>query len=50
MINQNEKKNEKSIFVIGGNIVKHLNGWEIYKKVNANCNVFFKTSSGAKTT
>ena len=51
---KNEKpkreKNEKSTFVIGENIVNNLNGWEITKKLNSNCNVFFKTSSGAKTT
>ena len=31
-------------------MVKHLNGWEMYKKMNANCKVFVKTFSGAKTT
>ena len=31
-------------------MVKHLNGWEISKKLNANCKVFAKTFSGAKTT
>ena len=43
-------KNEKSIFVIGDSMVKHLNGWEMSKKLNANCKVFVKTFSGAKTT
>ena len=44
------EKNEKSIFVIGDSMVKHLNGWEMSKKLNANCKVFVKTFSGAKTT
>ena len=44
---QKGEKNEKSIFVIGDNMVKHLNGWEMS---NANCTVFVKTFSGAKTT
>ena len=43
------EKNEKSIFVIGDSMVKHLNGWEMSKKLNANCKVFVKTFSGAKT-
>ena len=43
------EKNEKSIFNIGDSMVKHLNGWEMSKKLNANCKVFVKTFSGAKT-
>ena len=45
-----EEKNKKSIFVTGDSMVKHLNGWEMSKKLNANCKVFVKTFSGAKTT
>ena len=45
-----EEKNEKSIFVIRDSMVKHLNGWEVSKKLNANCKVFVKTFSGTKTT
>ena len=44
------EKNEKSIFVIGDSMEKHLNGWEMSKKLNANCKMFVKTFSGAKTT
>ena len=44
------EKNEKSIFFIGDSMVKHLNGWEMSKKMNANWKVFTKTFSGAKTT
>ena len=44
------EKNEKSIFVKGDSTVKHLNGWEMSKKLNAGCKVFVKTFSGAKTT
>ena len=29
---------------------KYLNGWEMSKKLNANCKVFVKTFSGARTT
>ena len=43
------KKNEKSIFIIGDSMVKYLNGWEMSKKLNANCKVLVKTFSGAKT-
>ena len=45
-----EEKNEKSIFVIGDSMVKHLKGQEMSKKLNANCKVFVKTFSAAKTT
>ena len=31
-------------------MVKHLNEWEMSKKLNGNCKVFAKTFSGAKTT
>ena len=31
-------------------MVKHLNGWEMSKKLNANCKEFVKTFSGATTT
>ena len=44
------EKNKNSIFVIGDSMVKHLNGSEMSKKLNASCKVFFKTFSGAKTT
>ena len=44
------EKNEKSLFVIGHSMVKHLNGWEMSKKLNANSKVFVKTFSDAKTT
>ena len=40
MIKPKGEKNEKSIFVIGDSMVKHLNGWEMSKKLNANCKVF----------
>ena len=43
------EKNEKCIFVIGDSMPKHLNGWEMSKKLNANCKVSVKTFSGAKT-
>ena len=35
---------------IEDSLVKHLNGWEISKKLNANVQLFVKTFSGRKTT
>ena len=43
------EKNEKPIFVIGDSMVKHLKGWEMFKKLNANYKVFVKTFSVSKT-
>ena len=37
------EKNKKSIFVIGDSMIKHLNGWEMFKNLNTNCKVFVKT-------
>ena len=34
------EKNGKPIFAIGDSMVKHLNGWEMFKKLNTNCKVF----------
>ena len=44
------EKNEKSVFVMESNMVKHLNRQEMSKKLNVNCKVFVKNFSGAKTT
>ena len=44
------EKNKKSIFAIGDSMAKHLTRWEMPKILNANCRVFVKTFSGAKTT
>ena len=44
------EKNEKCIFVIGDSMVKHLNGWEMPKKLNTNYKMLVKTFLGAKTT
>ena len=44
------EKNKKFIFVIGDSMVKHLNRWEMSRKSNANCKVFVKIFSAAKTT
>ena len=44
------EKNKKLKFVIGDRMVKHLNGWEMSKKLNANRKVFVKTFSCAKAT
>ena len=43
------EKTEKFIFVIGDSMVKHLNEWEMSKKLNANWKGFIKAFSGAKT-
>ena len=54
MIIKNDKpkgeKNEKSIFVIGNSVVKHLNGWEMSQKLNSDCKMFDKTFLGVKIT
>ena len=49
-VNFNEQGAASEKLRLGGSMVKHLNGWEMYKKMNANCKVFVKTFSGAKTT
>ena len=43
-----EENNEKSIFAIGDSMVKHLNGWEMSKKLNGNCKCFLKPSQVQK--
>ena len=43
-----EENNEKSIFAIGDSMVKHLNGWEMSKKLNGNFKCFLKPSQVQK--
>ena len=38
---------EKNVVILGDSIVKHVNGWEIAKKL-PNCKVYAKSFSGAK--
>ena len=45
-----EEKSEKSIFAIGDNMVKDLNGWKMSKQLTGNFKVFVKPFSGVITT
>ena len=45
--NKNDKK-EKSVIILGGSMVKHINGWDISKKLTW-CKVYVKDLSIAKT-
>ena len=45
--NKNDKK-EKSVIILGGSMVKHINGWDISKKLTW-CKVCVKDLSIAKT-
>ena len=47
MANQKEKRTKNLYYY---SMVKHLTGWEMSKKLNANCKVFVKTFSSGKTT
>ena len=43
----NEIKTEKSIIIFGDSMVKHLNEWEISKRLISDCKVYVKQFSGA---
>ena len=40
---------KKNIFILGDSMVKHINGWEMSKKLNNKHKVFVRSFSGAKT-
>ena len=40
----NDRKNEKSVIILGDSIVKHINDWEISKRV-PQCKVYKKNIS-----
>ena len=45
-----EKQNNtssKSVIILGDSIIKHTNGWEIARKLKANCKVYAKSFPGA---
>ena len=42
-----EQKKGKSVAILGDSMVKHLNGWEISKKIK-NCKVYVRSFPGAK--
>ena len=42
-----ERKTGKSFVILGDSMVKHLNGWEMSKKMK-NCKVYLRTFSGRK--
>ena len=43
------KKTKKTAIVLGDSMVKHINGWEIAKRLNADCKVYVKSFPGATT-
>ena len=48
--NQNRNNQVKSVVIIGGNMFKHLNGWDTSKKVHkSECKTYVKSFLGAKT-
>ena len=42
-------KDKKSVVVLGDSMLKLLNGYEMSKRVNSDCNVYVKSFSGATT-
>ena len=47
---QNGNNEVKSIVIIGDSMIKHLNGWDMSKKVHkSECKVYVKSFPGAKT-
>ena len=46
----NQGKSGKSVVILGDSMIKHLNGWEMSKRINSKCKIFVKTFSGATTT
>ena len=42
--------NSKSVIIIGDSMIKHLNGWEMSKKINnSGCQIYLTHFVGAKT-
>ena len=47
---QNRNNKVKLVVIIGDNMIKHLNGWDMSKKVHkSECKVYVKSFPGAKT-
>ena len=40
---------QKTVIILGDSMIKHVNGWEISRKLQGNCKVYVKHFSGAKT-
>ena len=40
---------QKSVIILGDSMIKHVNSWEISRKLQGNCKVYVKHFSGAKT-
>ena len=46
----NEKNHkQKSVIILGDSMIKHVDGWEISRRLQGNCKVYVKHFSGAKT-
>ena len=39
---------ENSIVILGDNMVKHVNGWDLAKKMKSNCKVYVKNFLGSR--
>ena len=39
---------ENSIVILGDNMVKHVNGWDLAKKMKSNCKVYVKNFWGSR--
>ena len=49
IIKKNDIKTQKSAIILGDNMVKHINGWEISKRLQSGCKVYVKQFSGTRT-
>ena len=47
--NENPKSKRDSVIILGDSIIKHTNGWEIAKKLKAECKVFVRNFPEAIT-
>ena len=46
---QNRNNKDKSVVIIGNSMIKHLNGWDMSKKVHkSECKVYVRSFPGAK--
>ena len=48
VIKNNNIKTQKSVIILGDSMIKHINGWEISKRLQSDCKVYVKQCSGAR--
>ena len=46
-INNGEREDKKNVIILGDSVIKHVNGYDIARKLDK-CKVFVKSFSGAK--